>query len=96
MRGKVNYTNKVIKILQDLHSEYPTFGLGRHLATALSDYGDYWGIPDKELAFALERYKTQLELDQNEICSDEYVEKIQKDAQDLTTILKEEDEEDEF
>ena len=93
MKGKVNYTNKVIKVLQELHTQFPSFGLGIHIATALSDYGDYWGISDKELAFALEKYRTQLELDAEELCSDDYIARIQKDAEDLTNILKEEEDE---
>ena len=93
MKGKVNYTNKVIKILQELHSQYPTLGLGRHLSTALSDYGDYWGISDKELSFALEKYKTQMDLDENEVVSEEYVDMIKKDAEDIGNILKEDEDE---
>ncbi len=34
-----------------------------HLATALDGYNDFWGITDKELLFAVEKYKAQLELE---------------------------------
>ncbi len=61
-RKKNNYNN-VIHILQELHSIYPSFNMGRHLATALADYNDFWGISDKELLFALQKYKAKLEMD---------------------------------
>jgi hypothetical protein len=28
--------------------------MGRHLATVLDEYGDIWGMSDKELAFAFD------------------------------------------
>jgi hypothetical protein len=54
---------EVVTILQELNKSFPTYNLGRHLATALSDYGDIWGMTDKELVFALEKYKTEIEMD---------------------------------
>ena len=60
MSKKTHYT-EVLHILQELHKDFPTYNLGRHLATALADYGDIWGITDKELAFALSKYKAEIE-----------------------------------
>jgi len=80
-------------MLEALHKEYPTFNLGRHLATALDDYGDFWGIADKELLFLLEKYKTALELDQLHVMDDAYVSKIIKDSENFDDILKDGDEE---
>jgi hypothetical protein len=87
-----NY-NKVIQILQDLHTAYPNYNMGRHLATALDGYGDIWGLTDKELLFALEKYKAQLEMDIPHT-DDEEIKKIIKEGMDLSNILKEEDGED--
>lgn len=63
MKKRTNQYIQVIHILQDLHKLYPTYNMGKHLATALDGYGDMWGLTDKELAYALAKYKTQLEMD---------------------------------
>lgn len=89
MTKKPKHYNQVLKVLQQLQHSYPTYNLGRHIATALSDYGDFWGISDKELLFALNKYKSQLDMDFPHVEGD--IENIIKEAQDLDTILKEED-----
>lgn len=87
---KTNHHSKIIKVLQELHSSYPNYTLGRHISTALSDYGDFWGITDQEMLFALMKYKSQLEMDVPH--SDEKeIDEIIKQAMDLENILKEED-----
>ena len=93
MSRPISNYKKVLKMLEALHKEYPTFNLGRHLATALDDYGDFWGIADKELLFLLEKYKTALELDQLTVMDDAYVSKIIKDSENFDDILKDGDEE---
>lgn len=60
MKKPTNY-NKVLKILEELHSLYPSFNIGRHLSTALEEYRDIWGVPDSEVLYALEKYKATLE-----------------------------------
>lgn len=82
MRKMTDY-NKVIKLLQELHSEYPKQTIAQHLATALSDYGDFWGLTDKEFLFALEKYQSELALDILQLAPDSYVDKIVKDAENL-------------
>lgn len=82
---------EVITILQELHKSFPTYNLGRHLATALADYGDIWGLTDKELAFALGKYKAEIEMDIPHTDESE-LEKIIKEGMDLDNILKEEEE----
>ncbi len=67
--------------------------MGKHLSTALDGYGDVWGITDRELLFALERYKAQLEMDIPHTDDDE-LDQIIKDGMNLDDILKEEDGED--
>jgi hypothetical protein len=64
--------------------------MGRHLATALDEYGDIWGITDKELAYALAKYKGQLEMDVPHT-DDSEIDKIIKEGLDLDNLFKEED-----
>ena len=39
---KASYYSQVLTILQQLHAAYPNYNMGRHLATALDEYGDIW------------------------------------------------------
>lgn len=90
MSKKTPY-QQAIHNLQELNKDFPTYGLGRHLATALDEYGDIWGMTDKELAYALDKYKAELGLDVPHTDESE-IDKIIKDGMDLDNILKEEDE----
>lgn len=89
--SKKNQYQQALHILQELHKDFPTYNLGRHISTALADYGDIWGLTDKELAFALDKYKAELEMDVPHT-DDSELEKIIKEGMDLDNILKEEDE----
>jgi hypothetical protein len=93
MGRKPNNYKGVIKVLEELHTLYPDLNMGRHIATVIEDYGDIWGISDKELLFAFEKYKATLELDAP-YTEDKDLEKIIEDAKDFTHILDEEDNED--
>lgn len=93
--SKKNHFSEVIHILQELHKDFPTYNIGRHLSTALADYGDVWGLTDKELAFALDKYKQELEMDVPHTDEKE-LDKIIKDAMDLDNILKEEEDDGDF
>jgi len=86
-----NHYNQVITTLQELHKSYPTYNMGRHLATALDEYGDIWGMTDKELSYALSKYKGELDMDVPHTDESE-IDKIIKDGMDLDNILKEEEE----
>ena len=90
---KPNYYNQAIHILQQLHTAYPQYNMGKHLATALDGYGDVWGVSDKELVFALEKYKIQLDMDVPHTDEKE-LDQIIKDGMNLDDILKEQDGED--
>jgi hypothetical protein len=90
MSRKTNYYNQVLHLLQELNKVYPTYNMGRHLSTALDGYGDAWGVSDKELLFALEKYKSQLDMDIPHTDESE-LEKIIKEGMDLDNILKEEE-----
>ena len=91
MTQKKNYYNDVITILQELHKSFPSYNMGRHISTVLDEYGDVWGMTDKELAFALTKYKSQLDLDVPHTDESE-IDRILKDGMDLDNILKEEEE----
>lgn len=86
---KQNHYSDIIQLLEELHKDHPTYNMGRHLSTALSDYGDVWTVSDKEMLFALTKYKSQLEMDfpHNEKDIDDII----RDGMDLDNILKEED-----
>lgn len=90
MGRQPNQFKQIVSILTELHKTFPNYNLGRHLSTALDGYGDVWGMTDKELLFALQKYKTELELDAPHT-SDEEIDKIIKDGMNLTSILEEED-----
>lgn len=87
------YFNEIISLLKELHKTYPEYNLGKHLSTAFDGYSDVWGASDKELLFALEKYKTELELDIPHITNEEELEKIIKDGMNLFTNEIEEEEE---
>lgn len=92
MSRPISDFKKVIKLLEELHKEYPQLGIGRHFTSALSEYGDPWGMTDKELNFALDKYRQAMELDiQGYLMEDEYVAKVIKDAENFEDILKETD-----
>jgi hypothetical protein len=90
MSKKPNYYSQVIAILQELHKVYPLYNMGRHLATALDEYGDVWGLTDKELLFALNKYKNQLEMDVPHT-DDAELDQIIKEGMDLENMFKEEE-----
>jgi hypothetical protein len=84
---------QILSVLVELKEAFPSYNMGRHLDTALNEYKDIWGMTDKEMLYALNRYKSQLTLDVPHP-DDSEIDKIVKDAMNLNTILQE-DEEDE-
>lgn len=89
MGKRISEYSQVLKVLLELKGLYPNYSLGQHISTAFSEYGDLWGITDKEFLFALQKYKTELEFN---VVSDDEVDKIMKDAQNLDTLFKDEEE----
>jgi hypothetical protein len=78
-----NYNHEVLKVLTELHKSHPSFGVARHISTATADYGDIWGMTDKELSFALGKYQLELESDSSQVADDVYVDQIVKDGNKL-------------
>lgn len=95
MRKTDDYTS-ILNVLRELKKQFPSYNLGRHLATALADYGDVWGTSDKEVLYALCKYQTEQEMDGINISESSYVEKIYNDGCNLEHILDDEDGEEEF
>ena len=54
--------NKIIDVLKQLKKEHSTYTLGQHISTALDGY-DIWGMSDKEMLYAFEKYSAELEFD---------------------------------
>lgn len=77
-----------IKLLEQLHKTYPANNIGKHLSMALSEYGDLWGVSDKELVFALEKYISQMETG---YFPDADIDKIVEGGKHLDTLFSEED-----
>lgn len=90
MKKSPNYYNKVLHILQELHTAYPQYNMGKHLATVLDECGNLWGVTDKELAYCLAKYKGQLEMDVRHI-DDSEIDEIIKDGLNLDNLFKEEE-----
>jgi len=88
MGKKTTPYGQAVQILQSLKKEYPDYTLGQHISTALGDYGDIWGLTDKEFLFALEKYKAEMEMN---IVSDAEVDRIVRDAQNLDKLFQEEE-----
>lgn len=89
-RTKENYL-RCIDVLIGLKKDYPNRTIGQHIATATADYGDVWGITDKEFLFALEKYTTELEYN---LESETSIEKIIANSTN-EKLFQLEDEEDE-
>ena len=91
MSRQPNYKKRFVELLEELYKSYPSYTIAQHLSTALSEYGDFWGVTDKEMCFALEKYTSELELDSNNVVDSDYLDKIVEDATHL--FDKPEDEE---
>ena len=82
---------QILSVLIELKETFPSYNLGRHLDTALNEYKDIWGMTDKEMLYALSKYKSQLTMDIPHPDESE-IEKIVKDGMNLDTILQEDEE----
>lgn len=92
---KLTSYQQALKILEDLHKAFPTYNIGRHLATALYEYKDIWGMTDREMVYALSKYKAELMQDIPHP-DDTEIDKIIKDGMNLNTILDTEEDYQDF
>jgi len=91
MAKQPNYYRQIIRTLQRLEKSHPTYNMGRHLSTALYEYNDLWGVSDKELFLALEKYEIELNIDYPHEDEDD-LKKIIKGGMNLEKMFLEEDE----
>ena len=90
MSRQSNYYRKIIHVLESLHKAHPFYNMGQHISTAM-DGSDLWGVSDKEMLLALQKYEASLELDTDH--NEEEIEEIIKDGMNLERTLFEEEEE---
>ena len=92
MKKSIKYYTKILAVLKELHKQHPSFNIGRHISTALDEYGDLWNVSDKEFLHALTKYKVEQDLDVSHE-SDEELRKIIEDGMHLSKMFAEEEEE---
>jgi hypothetical protein len=90
MAKQPNYYRQIIRTLQRLEKSHPTYNIGRHLSTALYEYNDLWGVSDKELLYALEKYEIELNIDYPHV-DEEELKEIIKGGMNLERMFDEED-----
>lgn len=88
--SRQNYYRKILHVLESLHKAHPFYNMGQHISTAV-DGSELWGVTDKEMLLALEKYEASLEMDVNH--NEEEIEEIIKDGMNLERTLFEEEEE---
>jgi hypothetical protein len=88
---KPSHYEKILEVLTELKETFPTYNLGRHLETALDGYKDIWGMTDKEMHWALIKYKAQITMDIPHP-DDSEIDRIIKDGMQLHNILHEDEE----
>lgn len=88
-----NYPRKFDKLLAEIRREHPELRTGQIFSLAFSSYNDTFHVSEKEMFYALEKYKTELDLDVQHVAPDEYVQQIQEDANHLFDVIDEDEEE---
>lgn len=92
MNKRINYKKEIERVIHELHISHSDYNTGRHFSMAFGEYGDVWDMSDKEMLFALEKYQAELQLDENNIAPEDYVNKIVKDGMNLDEMDWQEDE----
>jgi hypothetical protein len=90
MSRKPKDFSQIITLLNDLHKSFPKYNIGRHISTAL-DGSDLWGVSDKQLLAALQKYSEQQELD-DPYTNEREIETIISDGMNLDHLFDEEEE----
>jgi hypothetical protein len=91
-KNKPNLYNDIIEVLVELKTLYPSYSMGKHISTALDDYGDIWGLSDKEILYAFTKYKANMEMDVPHETNEEEIEEILKDGMNLSASWEDEEE----
>lgn len=90
-KPKPNLYGDIISVLSELKTLYPSYSIGKHIATALDEYGDIWGMTDKEVLFAFTKYKAQMQMDVPHETGEDELKQIIDDAMNLSIRDEEED-----
>lgn len=90
-KTKENFFDDIINVLKEIKKLQPNTRLASHLSVIIEDYGDIWGISDKELLFALTKYKAQMMMDIPHEADDKEIQKIIEDAKHLTSFNEEDE-----
>lgn len=90
-KKKPNLYQEIIDVLLELKALYPSYSMGKHISTALDDYGDIWGLSDKEILYALTKYKATLEMDVPHETDEEEIDEIIKDGLSLSLSIEEDE-----
>jgi hypothetical protein len=90
MSRKPTDFSQIITLLNELHKSFPKYNIGRHISTAL-DGEDLWGISDKQLLDALNKYSEEQEID-NPYTNERELESIISDGMNLDHLFDEEEE----
>lgn len=78
-----NYYRTCLKVLTNLHKDFPKIPLGKHLSTALDEYGDIFTMTDRDISRALKKYHSTL-LSTTKFDEDE--EELLKDADNVSLL----------
>ena len=89
MSRKPTDFSQIITLLNELHKSFPKYNIGRHISTAL-DGSDLWGISDKQLLAALNKYKDQQEID-TPYTNERELDAIISDGMNLDHLFDEDD-----
>lgn len=95
MKRQPQFYTRILAVLRELHKQHPTYNIGRHISTALDEYGDLWNVSDKEFLHALDKYKVEQDLVTYE-ATDEELKKIIDDGLHLSRMFAEDEEEEEY
>lgn len=79
-----NYSKEVLKLLEELKKDHPSYRMAQIIITSLEDYGDPSGVTDKEFVFALEKLKAELEY---HIVPEDELKQIIEDGKNLDKLL---------
>ncbi len=85
-KKKPDLYGDIINALIELKQKYPSYSMGKHISTALDDYGEIWGLSDKEILYAFTKYRATLEMDVPHETDEDEIQQIIEDGLNLTTL----------
>lgn len=83
MSRPINYKKRWLKIMEELFKAYPNISPCQHIEIAYADYRSIGSISEQEQLHALETYQLEADLDIQNLATDDYVYRIQQDAEHM-------------